>query len=821
MNIKNTLIAAVLLLILVFALCTLIYPLFGRNEMRLGLDLVGGVNLVYQVQFPEDTSPEDKTKDMDRVLTTIEDRIDRYGVSEPIIQQIGSDRIMVQLPGFTDIEAAKGLVEQTGFLEFRRVELNYDGSPVVLNDYLNGNGSGFIDTKEDGDRVFVGENGNFVAFLVENEGNLQFIDKGGKNVDQAILRQNHQSLSWIAARGDDGTQLTGGFLTEAVPTIKQSVSTQPEVAISWNTKGAELFDQIAGRIFNSSEYGTPQRALGIFMDSDLISYPQIHETTYNGRAVITGDFTYPEVERLANLLESGALPVPLVKPPLYQNNVSATLGANFIGMSVKAGLIGMALVIIFMIAYYRISGLMSGIALIFYGTLVLAIFKLIPVTLSLAGLGGFILSIGMAVDANVLIFERMKEEFRLGRSLGAAIDIGFKRAWPSIRDSNITTLIVCAILYWMGSSVVASATVKGFALTLAIGVLVSMFTAIIVTRTLMQFFVGSSLTTSISLFNPVPIKPESQLHVQPKAGKTVWFDIAGKRKWYFLVSGLIVIVGLISLFTFGLKTGIDFSSGSIMTLKFEQPVEQEKLSKEIAGNGYNAIVQKMGKDVFLIRTGELTGGQKKQFEEMLTQRVGRFTETEFSSVSPIVAAETTRNAAIAVVIAAVGVLLYVTWAFRRMPSPFRYGACAIIALAHDALVPLGIFSILGALLNWQINLMFITGILAVVGYSVNDTVVIFDRIRENLQSKKNNEFEEVVNDSLVETIGRSLNTSFTTLLTVLALLLFVGAAIQNFTVVLLIGIIAGTYSSICIAAPLLVVWGRRRSHKAVAVKRFV
>jgi SecD/SecF fusion protein len=818
MNKKNIVVAVILLIILVFAVCTLVYPLFGRKEMRLGLDLVGGVNLVYQVQFPENVSLEEKANDMDRVLTTIEDRIDRYGVTEPIIQQVGSDRIMVQLPGFTDIEAAKSLVEQTGFLEFREVELNPEGMPVVLGDYLNGSVTGFIDTKEEGNRIFVDEEGNFVAFLVKDNKGLEFIDKDGKPVDNAKLQQNSQDLSWIAARGTDGTQLTGAFLAEAKPTIAQgSVNNEPEIAINWNSKGAEIFDQIAQRIYNSGEYGTPQRALGIFLDSNLISSPQIREAAYHGNAVISGNFTYKEVERLSNLLESGALPVPLVKPPLYQNNVSATLGADFIHMSIKAGLIGIILVILFMILYYRLLGFLSGLALLFYGTIVLALFKLIPVTLDLAGLGGFILSIGMAVDANVLIFERMKEEFRLGRSLRSAIEVGFQRAWPSIRDSNITTLIVCIVLYWMGSSIVASAPVKGFAVTLTIGVLVSMFTAIIVTRTLLRFLAGSPLADRMSLFNPVPVKPGSEPSIQREKGRKIFFDIAGKKMWYFLISGTVIVIGLISLLTFGLKTGIEFSSGSVLTIQFEQAVEQGKLSQEITGLGYHTIVQSMGKNEFLIRTQEITGDQKKQLENALTEKFGPLTETEFSSVSPIIAGETTRNAGIAVAVAAVGVLLYVTWAFRRMPNPFRYGACAVIALVHDALVPLGIFSILGFMLNWQINLMFITGILAVVGYSVNDTVVIFDRIRDNLQSKRNVDFQTVVNDSLVETIGRSLNTSLTTLLTVLALLLFVGSAIQNFTVVLLIGIVAGTYSSICIAAPLLVVWTGQKSHKAVPV----
>jgi len=241
--------------------------------------------------------------------------------------------------------------------------------------------------------------------------------------------------------------------------------------------------------------------LGIFLDKTLVSNPQILEPAYHGSGVITGRFTMEEVEELTSLLKSGALPMPLDKSPLYQEKVSATLGADFIAMSVKAGIIGIILVMLFMIAYYRLSGVLASLSLIFYGALVLALFKLIPVTLTLAGLGGFVLSIGMAVDANILIFERMKEELRTGRTLGAAIEAGFNRAWSAIRDSNVTTFLVCGILYWLGSSIVASAPVMGFALTLFIGVAVSMFTAIVVTRTLLRLFVGTRLAKRTSLFS--------------------------------------------------------------------------------------------------------------------------------------------------------------------------------------------------------------------------------------------------------------------------------------------------------------------------------
>lgn len=288
------------------------------------------------------------------------------------------------------------------------------------------------------------------------------------------------------------------------------------------------------------------------------------------------------------------------------------------------------------------------------------------------------------------------------------------------------------------------------------------------------------------------------------------FDITGNRFRFFLISGVIILIGIISLATFGLKSGIEFSSGSMMTVSFETEVSHSQLKEEIAILGYtNVITQRTGQGEFLIRTHELSGEEKAELEDGLSARFGDLTETQFYSVSPMVAAETANSVGIAVAVAAVAILLYVTWAFRRMPKPFRYGTCAIVALVHDVLIALGIFSILGGILNWQINLMFITGILAVIGYSVNNTVVVFDRIRENLKMGGHSSFETVVNNSLVETLGRSLNTSLTTLIVILALLFFVGASIQNFVIVLIIGVIAGTFSSVCIAPTLLVIWDKR------------
>ena len=295
------------------------------------------------------------------------------------------------------------------------------------------------------------------------------------------------------------------------------------------------------------------------------------------------------------------------------------------------------------------------------------------------------------------------------------------------------------------------------------------------------------------------------------------FDIVGRRFQFFIISGVVILIGIISLLTFGLKMGIEFGSGSLLTVDFEQDVAQGELKEALADLGYdNVIIQRTGAGDYLIRTEELSLEGKAEMEAGLEARFGKLTEPEFSSVSPLIATETVRTAVIAVVVAALGILLYVTWAFRRMPKPFHYGTCAIIALIHDAVVALGVFSILGGILNWQVNMMFITGILAVIGYSVNNTVVIFDRIRENIRLDVNASFETVVNNSLVGTLGRSVNTSLTTLIVVLALLFFVGVTIQNLVAVLIIGIIAGTFSSVCIAPTLLVVWDKREWRRFIS-----
>ena len=288
-------------------------------------------------------------------------------------------------------------------------------------------------------------------------------------------------------------------------------------------------------------------------------------------------------------------------------------------------------------------------------------------------------------------------------------------------------------------------------------------------------------------------------------------DFVGKKRWFFLISAIVIILGIVSLAIFGLRPGVDFSGGTAMTLQFNSPVEQSQLRQELADLGHDeATAQKAGETSFIIRLREIPRGEADELVEKLGGRLGRQVEiTDYYLASPTVGVETTRNAGIAVIIAAVAMLFYIVWAFRRMPSPFRWGTCAIIALIHDVLIVIGIFSILGQMADVEVSAMFITGLLAVVGYSINNTVVVFDRIRENMSKGISPDFAVTVNLSLIETLGRSLNTSLTTLCVILALFLFGGATIHHFILVLLIGLLAGTYSSLFIAGPLLVVWEKK------------
>ena len=436
-----------IIVLIIFALTlAVVFPIekgtIGGQDVQLGLDLQGGMHIVYQADL-SGLESEQHADALEGAKAVLENRVNPLGVTEPVIQIQGEDRIVIDLPGVDISDKEKERLARVDMLEF--------GELVTGNETAKW----------------------------ENE-------LGKWNPAVAVIDGEEKALT------------SRYFKTNTY--ISQDNFGRIELHFDWDEEGSKISEQVTGQLsVNKDRMAIFDGDEALRGESGNPVAPAV-QSTITDRGVITG-LSIQDAQRLSGQLNFGRLPLPL--EIIYDQTISPILGADFVGMSVKAGIIGLLLVILFITLYYRISGLLAGVSLIFYGILVLAIFKLWPgYTLTLAGLGGFILSIGMAVDANVLIFERMKEELRAGRTLGAAIEAGFSRAWTAIRDGNITTLIVCLILFWLGSSIVSSAAVQGFALTLAIGVIASMLTAIIVTRTLLRLFVGTSLAHRIRLFSP-------------------------------------------------------------------------------------------------------------------------------------------------------------------------------------------------------------------------------------------------------------------------------------------------------------------------------
>ncbi len=775
---------------------------FERETMRLGLDLKGGTYVLLEADTSE--VPADQREDaMEGAKDIIERRVNAWGVAESEIQRQGSDRLAVQLPGITP-EEARDLIGRTAELEFKEPQRDEEGNFVCISDAT---GEPFTVPS---DVVGTGDSARPANLVPAAEGHQWLCLAPGQTAPTG-------DLQWVAATGigSDGKEkaLTGHFLKSNARVELMGAGAEPVVSIHFNSEGGELFGQITGRLV--------ALPMAIFLDEEIISAPTIRSHITGGDAVIEG-VPLEEGRTLAIQLNSGALPVPL--RVIQESTVDATLGDDSVRHSVQAGEIGILAVILFMVLYYRLSGMLASMALVTYISVLLMIFKLIPVTLTLAGIAAFVLSVGMAVDANILIFERMKEELRAGRSLVVAIETGFARAWPAIRDSNVSTFITCGILWWFGDQFGANL-VKGFALTLGIGVAVSMFSAIIVTRTFLRLLVGTALARRLGWFAAearagMPGAP-APASFNPSPSKGAGFlDFVHRRGWYFLLSVVILIPGIISLLIApALRPGVEFAAGTSMTIRFDESVAAEDLRSAMADIGHaEARVQRTSEGDFIIRMGELEAmadvppvgpampSGRQAIEDALGDRFGLFTVRDFASVSEIVSREIARDATIAVVVAAGGILLYVIWAFRHLPKPWRYGVCAIVAVLHDTLVVVGAFSIFGKVFGMEINTMFITGLLTIIGFSVHDTIVVFDRIRENVTRNPGVEFAEIVNVSLTETLARSLNTSLTLIVTIAALLLLGGVTIQSFLLVLLIGVVTGTYSSIFVASQLLVSW---------------
>jgi SecD/SecF fusion protein len=681
----------------------------------------------------------------------------------------------------------------------------------------------------------------------------------------------------------EDTGLTGEHFVHADVQLDQFF--QPYVSIQFNDEGGDLFAELTGNNIN--------KRIAIFVGGELISAPNVQQKIVGGQAQITGQFTNEEAQTLARDLNTGAIPAPIVLTGEY--TIGATLGQQALDQSMKAGLIGIILVMLFMTLYYKLPGIIASTSLLVYGIILIFLIKAqlsvgaalavslvvfgflvtkivnnrdsglekllsfllacigfffvtfllkTGVVLTLAGIAGIILSVGMAVDANILIFERFKEELRDGKSMNNAIDVGFHRAWSAIRDSNFSTLLTCAILFYFGSSII-----RGFAFNLAAGILVSMFTAITITRTVLKSFVGTALANNPKAFG-----------VKEKISLTK-FKFIEKTKTWFSFSGTLMVLSIIAILTFGVNLGIDFKGGTLMEFQFEEKIEKEFLAdnlrtvEEEINSGdiefevteeesteeepeeevavvdentatlsapsdtldlHNVQILESGDTSYVIKTKYLSSEDHTLVVSKLKERLPTFTEPRFNTIGPVIGKTLLHKAVIAIIFALIMIIVYVAFAFRKVPkevNPWRFGCCAIAALVHDVLIVTGVFVVLGQFLDIEINALFVTAMLTVFGYSVNDTIVVFDRLRENLIHHANKSLKDNANTALRETLARSLNTSISTLLALIAVLFFGSPSIFYFILALTIGAAIGTYSSIFVATPLLVLWNKKAAKK--------
>ncbi|MCZ2114348.1 MAG: protein translocase subunit SecD [Anaerolineae bacterium] len=744
-----------IVLIVAVAVWVLISP---RFPVRLGLDLQGGLQVLLEADVPQDQVIT--SDDMNTARQIVDRRVNAIGVVEPLVQVEGTRRILVELPGIEDPQEALSLIQETALLEF--------------------------------------------------------VDTGNQPLPEGLCIRttlNDGPSRCEAADGNGGV----GQEPPTFPTILTGAGLREARAASDNF--GQYFVEFklteeGGKVFAKHTAANQGKYLTIVLDKQVISSPTI-SAVIEDQGTISGRFTLEEAQRLATQLQYGSLPVPLRIESTRQ--IGATLGEQSIDASIRAGAIGVIVVLLFMLIYYRLPGLLADIALIIYVLLSFAIFKGVGVTLTLPAIAGFLLSTGMAVDANVLVFERIKEEMRKGAYLGDAIETGFSRAWNSIRDSNVATLVICFILWSFGRNFGAS-TVEGFAVTLAIGVFVSMFTAVLVTRTLVRVFLSRNANRLQNHKGLLGLSTR-----QDKSTRSFVYHIIENRRRYFLFSAILLTLGLAAMIVSVVLTGspfrvgVDFRSGTRFEVQFQTPVEENEIREVFARYGITspAVIALRGEgleNAWQIR-GEFVAPEVAQSILASLNEVAPLVENtaQVTSVSAAVGNEVTRAAIIAVLFSSVVILIYIVIVFRQVPNTFRYGTTAVVALLHDLFIIMGFASLTGLVLGWEIDALFLTAILTIAGFSLQDTIVLFDRMRENIARRPFEKLETLANRSIVETIHRSLVTQLNAMFVMVAILLFGGLSIRPFIATLFFGLLLGTYSSIFIAVPLLVTWEERVS----------
>jgi SecD/SecF fusion protein len=795
------------------------------KQTRLGLDLKGGIELVYQ---GEPTPQSEVTPAaINRAIDIIRTRVDQLGVAEPEIQRLGSKQISVGLPGVKDLNRAKQQVGTTAQLQFYDWENNVIGNPrtPIIGLYEAVKKASQQPPQIDSNNTTKGQ---YYLFKPSHElangpdtllkdSLSQYNGKVPKGYQLIKIPPGTVVLQGEKPKGfpankvwdrwfvlHDNPELKGTDLKN--PKQNYDPQTQvPIVTFDFTDKGRTAFHNVTKRLAQRGQLkqvpGQPVensfQTFAIVLDQKVVSRPFIdyreNPDGIDGRtgAQISGGFTLSQAQDLADVLQTGALPITL--KPISEVQVSATLGKQALHQGLIAGAVGLALVLIFLLLYYRLLGAIAGVALITYGILFFGLIKLIPITLTLPGIAGLILTIGVAADTNIIIFERIKEELRAGRSAMSAISAGYQRGIKTIVDANVVTLITAFILF-----IVATSGVKGFAFTLGVGTLVSLFTAVLFTQAVL-----GSMGRSRILRSPV-LLGAGERHLR-------WhFDFMGKSRYFFAMSGMILVIGSIAVATKGLNFGIDFRSGTRVTADLVKPASVENVRSTLAPFGLkDAKIQQvknkdLGPNAIQVSTSELGPGGVKKLEDTLQSKFG-VTSKGFSSesVGPTFGKTVARSATIAIIASLFLIMAYV--AFRFEP---KFAVPVLIALLHDILITAGVYSLTGR----EVTTSTVAALLTILGFSLYDTVIVFDRVRENAPRMPRAAFSQIVNRSMSEVLTRSLATSFCTLLPVTALLLFGGDTLKDFAFALLVGVASGAYSSIFIASPVLTEWKEREAN---------
>ena len=700
----------------------------SAKNIRLGLDLEGGVSVTYQAYKTDSTGKrtgeQPTDKDMADTIYKMQKRVETLESTEAAVYQEGSDRVTIDIPGASDSEEVLKELGKAGALYF-----------ILYSD---------LKTEKGG---------------TPNEGDKVVYDKS------KVL-------------------LTGDMIGEATSGSRQQEGTgktEYGVSIKFAGKGIKKFAKITGEHVGEQ--------LAIVYDEKLVSAPNLKEEISGGECWISGSFTSESAEQLASTVRIGALPLELEN--IHGNVVGATLGSQALKSSLFAGVVGLILVIIFMIVMYRISGVAASIALIFYvGAMLLALNGL-NVTLTLPGIAGIILSIGMAVDANCIIFTRIREELATGKTVASAIDNGFSKAMSAIVDGNVTTLIAALVLYLKGSG-----TVKGFAMTLGIGIVLSMFTALFITKLLMKAFCALGMTNT------------SMYGIQ-KERKTINF--IGNWKKYVVISGAVVVICVAGLVVRAASGGplfnysLDFAGGNSTSVDLSKTVtdedkqKAEDTAKSVIGSGKSVEISVADNTKIVVRTEELSEQKSEELKATMAKTFGvdESTKIESEFISGSVSDEMKVDAAVATLIATLCMLLYIWIRFRKLST----GISAVLALVHDVIAVLTVYVVASAFI--PVGSTFIACMLTIVGYSINDTIVVFDRIRENkAKATSRTSLAEIINKSITETLSRSINTSVTTFIMVFVLAVFGVDSVRQFAIPVIVGLISGCYSSVCVASPL-------------------